>query len=97
MTTTSEGKATESISSQFGLHQVINEPTDILIFITRSFSQNLTLKFFSHHLISATPCTTMMQILIFSDEQLICLIGTELSHTPMLMKSCKQNYFEYTF
>ena len=29
-TTTSEGKATENISSQFGLHQVINEPTHIL-------------------------------------------------------------------
>ena len=29
-TTTTEGKAIENISSQFGLHQVINEPTHIL-------------------------------------------------------------------
>ena len=27
---TTEGKAIENISSQFGLHQMINEPTDIL-------------------------------------------------------------------
>ena len=28
--TTTEGKAIENISSQFGLHQMINEPTHIL-------------------------------------------------------------------
>ena len=106
--TTTEGKAIENISSQFGLYQIINEPTRILesssscidlIFtsqpnlITESgvypslhpnsynqiFLQNLTWKFIIHHLIFVKSGTIMMQILILLDEQLICLIGTELS------------------
>ena len=105
--TTIAGKVIENISSQFGLHQVINEPTQIvesssscidliftsqpklvtesvvhpyiLILITRSCLPNLTWKFFICFLILETSGTTKMQILILSDEQLICLIGKDLS------------------
>ena len=106
-TTASEGKAIEKVSPQFGLHEVINEPTNILessscfdliftsqpnlitesssihlyilILITRSFLQNLTWKFFFCHLIFTMSGTAKMQILIILDDQVICLIGTELS------------------
>ena len=106
-TTTTEGKAIENITSQFGLHQMTDEPTHtlesssscidliftsqpnlitesgsihlyILILITRSFLQNLTWKFTTHHLIFVKSGTIKMQILILSDEQLLCLIGIEL-------------------
>ena len=41
--TTTEGKAIENISSQFGLHQMINEPTHIL----KSSSSSIDLIFTS--------------------------------------------------
>ena len=106
-TTTTEGKAIENITSQFDLHQMIDEPTHILessslcidlIFtsqpnlITESgvhpslhpnshhqiIFQSLTRKFTIHHLIFVKSGTIKMQILILSDEQLLCLIGIEL-------------------
>ena len=105
--TTSEGKAIENMSSQFSLHQVINEPTNILesssscidlIFTSQpnlvtesgahtslcpnSHHQIIFAKFnldIFRHLIFATSAFTKMQILILSDQQLICLIGTGLS------------------
>ena len=104
--TAGEGKVIENRSSQFALHQVINEPTHILetssscidlIFTSQpnlitesrvhpslhpnSHHQIICAKFnleiIFRHLIFATSGTTKMQILILSDEQLTCLIGTE--------------------
>ena len=79
--TTNKGKATENFSSQFGIHQVLSEPTHIL---ESSFSC-IDLIFTSQpNLINLRPYfldvsgTSKIQILILSDEQLICLNGTEL-------------------
>ena len=106
--TTTEGKAIENISSQFGLHQMINEPIHILessssndlIFtsqpnlITES-GVHPSLHPNSHHQIIFAKFNLKIhypppyfhevwhmmqntQILILLDEQLICLIGTEV-------------------
>ena len=111
------GKAIKSIWSEFGLHQVINEPANILessslctdlVFtsqqslITESGIHPSLHPNSNHQIIFAksnmkilysllyfvTSGTTYLEILILSDEQLICLIRTELLEILMLMKRC---------
>ena len=107
--TTTEDKAIENISSQFGLHQMIDEAIHILesssscinlIFTSQpnlltesgvhpSLHPNSHLIFAKFNLGSEVKFGTIkMQILILSDEKLLCLIGIELLLILTLMKRC---------